>query len=136
MKNDIEAEFAKDFDGWINLKKNMDALSKMPTINEGEVWWCGIGTNVGVEISGKSRRYSRPVLILKKLSKHGFMGIPLTSKRKHGSWFVNFEFLDAIETAVAGQARVMSVSRLYSKMGQVPKTDFDKVKAGFLKLYG
>lgn len=132
---EAEEDFFKDFDGWIDLKKDMERLRKMPTVNEGEVWWCGVGTNVGVEISGKGCRFSRPVLILKKLSQFGFMGIPLTSKPKTGSWYVTFEFLGIQEAAAICQARVMSVSRLYGKMGQVPKTDLDKVKAGFHKLY-
>ncbi len=131
----MEKEFVKDFDGWINLKKKMDKFNKYPTINEGEVWWCGVGTNVGVEISGKGKRYSRPVLVLKKLSKFGFMAVPLTSKQKEGSWYINFEFQNKIQTAVVGQARVISVLRLNEKMGQVPKSDLDKVKAGFLNLY-
>lgn len=88
----MDEEFIKDFDGWIGLKKNMDTLAKVPTVNEGEVWWCGVGANVGVEISGKGKRHSRP-------------------------------------------ARVISVSRLYNKMGQVPKSDLDKIKLGFRELY-
>lgn len=131
----MEEEFIKDFDGWIELKKDMNELGKLPTINEGEVWWCGVGTNVGVEISGKGKRYSRPVLVLKKLSKFGFMAIPLTSKPKKGSWYVSFEFQEKAQTAVVGQARVVSASRLYGKMGELPKSDFNKVKAGFLNLY-
>lgn len=128
-------EFIKDFDDWNDLKKNMDKLAKLPTINDGEIWWCGVGANVGVEISGKGKRYSRPVLIMKKLSRFGFMGVPLTSQPKKGSWYVGFEFLGKLETAVVGQAKTISVSRLYSKMGQVPKSDLDRVKAGFLALY-
>lgn len=131
----MEEEFVKDFDGWIKLKKDMNEFGKLPTINEGEVWWCGVGMNVGVEISGKGKRYSRPVLVLKKLSKFGFMAIPLTSKPKEGSWCVSFEFQEKAQTAVVGQARVVSASRLYGKMGELPKSDFDKVKAGFLDLY-
>ena len=127
--------FTKDFGGWIVLKKNMDELGKLPTISEGEIWWCGIGANVGVEISGKSKRHSRPVLILKKLSRFGFMGIPLTSKRKSGSWYVSFEFQNIIQTAAVGQARTMSSSRLYDKMGQIPESDLNRVKAAFLELY-
>ena len=133
--SDMEEDFIKDFDGWIDLKKDMDELGKLPTINEGEVWWCGVGTNVGVEISGKGKRYSRPVLVLKKLSKFGFMAVPLTSKPKEGSWYVSFEFLGVIETAVVGQARVMSVSRLYDRMGRLPESDLQRVKDGFHKLY-
>lgn len=131
----MEDGFIKDFDGWISLKKNMDKLGKLPTINEGEVWWCGVGTNVGVEIDGKGQRYSRPVLVLKKLSKFGFMAIPLTSQPKEGSWYVNFEFLGITEAAAICQARVMSVSRLYGRMGRVPESDLQKVKDGFHKLY-
>lgn len=131
----MDEEFIKDFDGWIGLKKNMDTLAKVPTVNEGEVWWCGVGANVGVEISGKGKRHSRPVLVLKKLSKFGFMAVPLTSQPKEGSWYVSFKFLGKTETAVVGQARVISVSRLYNKMGQVPKSDLDKIKLGFRELY-
>ena len=128
-------EFIKDFDDWISLKKQMDECRKLPTINEGEVWWCGIGANVGVEISGKSKRHSRPVLILKKLSKFGFMAIPLTSQLKEGSWYVSFEFLGKTQTAAICQARMISVSRLYDCMGRVPESDFQKVKNGFHELY-
>lgn len=131
----MEDNFTKDFDGWIELKKDMDKFGKLPTINEGEVWWCGVGTNVGVEISGKGQRYSRPVLVLKKLSKFGFMAVPLTSKPKEGSWYVSFEFQGMIQTAVVGQARVISTQRLNEKMGQVPKSDLEKVRNGFLRLY-
>lgn len=63
------------------------------------------------------------------------MGIPLTSQEKTGSWYIEFIFLGKKEFAAICQARVMSVSRLYSKIGQIPKTDLEKVKAGFMKLY-
>jgi len=113
----------------------MDRFGKLPTINEGEVWWCGVGANVGVGISGKGRRYSRPVLVLKKLSKFGFMAVPLTSESNGGSWYVSFEFQGMIQTAVVGQAQVISVQRLNEKMRQVSKSDLEKVRNGFLELY-
>lgn len=87
-----EQRFIKDFDGWISVKKKMDKINKLPTINEGDIWWCG-------------------------------------------SWYVGFEFLGTTQTAVVGQARVLSVSRLYNKMGQIPASDLEKVKIGFLNLY-
>ena len=128
-------EFYKDFDGWAELSKKLDENQKMPTIREGEVWWCSIGANIGVEICGKGDTQTRPVIIMKKLSKHCFMGVPLTTKEKIGSWYMAFGFLGKRETAVVGQARVMSVSRLHSRMGQIPKTDFDMVKERFIELY-
>lgn len=108
---------------------------KLQLVRNGEVWWVGVGENVGVEINGKSEYFSRPVLVLKKLSRYGFMGVPLTSQPHEGTWYVPFEFQDRIETAVLSQARVFSVARLYERIGQVPDTDLEKVREGFLKLY-
>ena len=105
------------------------------TVKGGEIWWCAVGENVGVEINGKNEEFSRPVLVLKKLSKYGFMGIPLTSQEHVGSWYVEFVFQDKKQTAVLAQARVISVFRLYKKMGTVPNSDLEMVKRGFRKLY-
>jgi len=108
---------------------------KIQRVRNGEIWWVGVGENVGVEINGKSEYYSRPVLVLKKLSRYGFMGVPLTSQAHEGSWYVPFEFQDRIETAVLAQARVFSVARLYGRIGQAPDSDLEKVREGFLRLY-
>lgn len=127
----------KLLEDWNIIKEDFHNLpdSKLRPLREGEVWWTGIGENVGVEINGKSEYFSRPVLILKKFSRYGFMGIPLSSQEHVGPWYVNFSFQDKIQTAVLSQARVYSTSRLYSRMGQVPESDLEKVRAGFLALY-
>lgn len=125
----------KHFEEWIELKEKLHFNAKAPKILEGEVWWCSFGENVGVEINGKSVRFTRPVLIMKKLSRYGFMGIPLTSQEKTGSWYVKFGFLEKMEFAALCQARVMSVSRLHSKMGQVPARDLIIIKKSFCSLY-
>lgn len=125
----------KRFDEWMSVKEGLHLLGKYPQFNTGDVWWCGIGENVGVEINGKSERFSRPVLILKKLSRHGFMGVPLTSQPHEGTWYANFIFQERLQYAALAQARTMSVSRLYNKMGQLPLSDLDIVREAFKKLY-
>ena len=82
----------KHFEEWIELKSGLHFNARCPRIHEGEVWWCSFGENVGVEINGKSSRFTRPVVIMKKLSKFGFMGVPLTSQEKTGSWYARFGF--------------------------------------------
>ncbi len=123
------------FDEWNEVKKNTNKAGRMPRVKEGEVWWCAMGKNVGVEINGKSGAFSRPVLVLKKLSRFGFMGIPLTSQLHEGEWYVPFTFQMRCEIAVLAQARVMSVARLYRKIGDVTKGDMIRIKTGFGKLY-
>lgn len=125
----------KHFNDWIVLKEKLHNNGRLPRISDGEVWWCSFGENVGVEINGKSARFTRPVLVLKKLSKFGFMGIPLTSQKKSGTWYAKFEFLGKQEYAAICQARVMSVSRLHTKIGQVPDSDMRIVSDAFVELY-
>ena len=104
-------------------------------ISEGEVWWCAVGENVGIEINGKSEFFSRPVLIAKKLSKFGFLAVPLTSQKHEGSWYVNFGFKNKTQYAALAQMRVMSATRLYRYIGKVPDSDLQVVKDGLRRLY-
>lgn len=125
----------KSFEEWMPLKKSLHFNAKHPRILDGEIWWCSFGENVGVEINGKSARFTRPVLILQKLSAFSFMGIPLTSQEKSGSWYAEFVFLGKREFAAICQARVLSVSRLHSKLGRVSESDLEIVRKAFHKLY-
>ncbi len=125
----------KHFDEWNEIKKNMHRLGHLPKVSEGSVYWCGFGENVGIEINGKNALFSRPVLIFKKLSRYGFLGIPLTSQPHTGSWYVSFQFKGRNETAVLAQIKVLSASRLYTKMGQIDETDMQRIKIGFHNLY-
>ena len=125
----------KHFDRWIGLKEKIHFSYSKPWISEGEIWWCAMGENVGVEINGKNSRFSRPVLVMKKLNGESFMGVPLTSQRKTGIWYSKFNSLGKEEYAALCQARVMSVSRLYSKMGEITQVDLRKIKKDFCALY-
>ena len=125
----------KHFPEWMGLKEDIHSSGRLPNIKEGEIWWCAIGENVGVEINGKSQAFSRPILIFKKLSKFGFMGIPLTSQPHQGDWYVHFVFNGKTQIATLAQARVVSVSRLYDKLGEISDSDFELIKARFGKLY-
>jgi mRNA interferase MazF len=126
----------KRFAEWIKIKEEIHDIGAIPPLlKDGEIWWCAFGENVGIEINGKNAPFSRPVFIYKKLSRDGFMGIPLTSGHKVGSWYVNFDFQTKQQTACLSQARVMSSSRLLNRMGRLDDRDIAKIKAGFKKLY-
>ena len=73
--------------------------------------------------------------MMKKLSKFGFMGIPLTSKFHDGIWYVEFVFKNRKQYAALAQARVFSIYRLCRKMGSMSDSDLELVKDGFKKLY-
>ncbi len=63
------------------------------------------------------------------------MGVPLSSQMHDGTWYVKFKFKGKYEVAVFSQIKVFSVSRLYTKMGQIDKADMLRIKTGFHELY-
>ncbi|MBR2543289.1 type II toxin-antitoxin system PemK/MazF family toxin [Candidatus Saccharibacteria bacterium] len=122
---------------WFPIKERKHNIipRKIPKVSEGEVWWLAIGENVGVEMNGKSEYFSRPVVIFRKLSHLGFMGIPLSTQNHSGAWYVNFRFQNKEICAVLSQAKVFSTARLYNRLGQIAENDMLKIKNGFSNLY-
>ncbi len=126
----------KNFIGWITLKSKLDSKNKKPPLfKEGEIWWCSLGENIGVEINGKSKDFTRPVLVFKKLSNQGFLGIPMTTQTKSGNWYVSVRQSGKDAVVNLSQARVLSFKRMYSKIGELDDADCFLVYEAFLKLY-
>ena len=126
----------KRFLEWIGIKEKIHTTSRGPQLfKEGEIWWCAVGENIGIEINGKGKMFSRPVLVYKKLSRQGFMAVPLSTQIKDGTWYVKITFQGKVHSANIAQARVVSVQRMYQKMGELDEADREKIKSGFLRLY-
>src|SRR3989344_2046680 len=97
----------KNFDEWNNKKKKLDMATHIPPlISEGDLWWCSVGENVGAESSGKGQNFTRPIVILKKFGKVSFLGIPTTTKKQKGSWYVGFKHKGVDEVAMLNQVRI------------------------------
>ena len=126
----------KRFAEWITLKSDLHQSEQQPPlVSEREIWWASVGENVGSEINGKSKLFSRPVIIYKKLS-HGFyFVVPTTSQSKEGSWFVPIRYKDKPMVACLHQARAIDYRRLSSRLGQLDGDDFSDVQIGFHRLY-
>ena len=125
----------KNYRQWMGTKSFINNNGIRRSFKEGDIWWAAVGENVGVEIDGKSRKYSRPVLILKKHSSLFFTAVPLSTQIHTGTWYVQFDFRGKTQTAVVVQAKPMDVSRLYERIGEVSKGDYSKIMAGFQLLF-
>lgn len=131
MENNINS---KNFKGWITTKEKLHNAGRIRSINVGDVWWYAAGENIRTEMNGKSDRFSRPVLIVKKFGKYSFWGVPLTTQPHDGSWYVPFEFQGKTEIAAVHQMRNVDVCRLYDKIGEVPKSDLRLVTDRIIEL--
>ena len=114
--------FIKRFAKWLSLKQRLDSQSHTPPLfKEGEIWWCFIGENVGVEICGKGDLFTRPILILRRYNQYSFFGLALTTKQKTGKWYFPIEFNGKRQNVVLSQGRIFDYRRLKEKMGQIPE---------------
>jgi mRNA interferase MazF len=129
----MDEEYIKDFEGWSHLKQKLDAKTKPPFFREGQVWWCSLGVNVGFEIYGKSRVYTRPVLILKKYSQQTFFGLPMSSKRKDRTAYYPIIFQNCEGSLILDQGRTLDSRRLTERMGEFSETMFAELKEAFKK---
>ncbi len=116
------------YDEWNNLKKKVSKSNKQILFKEGEVWWCSLGYNIGTETFGKGRIFSRPILILKKLSNETSICIPLTTKIKVGSWFVRIQIHDVDNYVMLNQIRMLHAKRFQRRMFVVGNSTFNTIK--------
>lgn len=117
-----------DLDQWNSLKKNLNNISKTPFFNEKEIWWCSIGINIGSEIYGKGRTFTRPILVLKKFNKYSFLAIPLSTKIKDISGYFRLNFKGREISAVIKDIKKMDSRRLSDKIGKLSEEKFKEVK--------
>lgn len=115
----------KRYDDWNEVKKHTENAENYLQFKSREIYNAKIGENIGFEQNGKGDEFVRPVLILKRLTKDMFFGIPLSTIHRDGSFFYNFEFIEGVQsTALLVQARLFSPKRLLNKIGMINKEDF------------
>ncbi len=126
-------EYKKDFDKWNVKKKVVNAveISSSFYFHEREIWWCAVGVNVGAEMDGKNEHFERPVLIVRKMSKEQFFGVPLTSKDKKGIYFVPVSYGKQQGSICLSQFKTFSSRRLLRKIDTLDKENFANVKSAF-----
>lgn len=123
------------YDQWNKIKKSIQQKDRLLYFKERQIWWCNVGQNLGSEVYGKGNAFTRPVLVYKKLSKELFLGIPLTSKVKEGTWYQGIKFGNKYMTALLNQVRIFDLKRMINRIGQISDRDFNKIKTGFNSLY-
>lgn len=126
----------KKFFEWMWIKEKLHHHEYVPPLfKEGEIWWCHAGENIGIEMNGKGERFTRPFFVLKKYDRYSFLGLPLTTKEKTGTWYVVVHFGGGNQTIVLAQGRVFDYRRLKEKMGELEEGESEKVHEGYFLLH-
>lgn len=125
----------KDFEKWHDEKNKLHEKESRVYFHEREVWWCSIGANVGFEEDGKGKRFSRPVVIVRKFNKEVSLAIPLTTKMRTGRYYFPMKLHDTIpRMAVLSQIRLIDAKRLSDKFGVVTEENFFEMKKALIRI--
>jgi mRNA interferase MazF len=69
------------FMNWIEIKIRLHFKShEPPLVTEGDIWWASLGENIGTEINGKGPLFTRPLIVLRKLSRETYFVVPVTTQ--------------------------------------------------------
>src|SRR4051812_24730319 len=118
----------KDYDGWMQVKKSLEARERTIIFHEREIWWCALGTNLGVETDGKNKLRTRPVLIVKRFNKQLLWVVPLTSTAKTGIFYLPVSYRGQTSYLVLSQLRAISSKRLMRQLWTMPHGRFNAVR--------
>ena len=110
--------YVKRFDVWFKIKPHLDDLTTYPKFQEGDVWWCHIGENVGHEECGKGSKFLRPIIVLKKFNNRIFFGIPTSSKLKDSPFYRPLVVKGIRVSALMSQMKLFDVKRLLYKQSK------------------
>jgi mRNA-degrading endonuclease toxin of MazEF toxin-antitoxin module len=103
-----------DFNNWNIIKKETDSFGSK-NFKHGEVYWCRLGVNIGVEIDGKGQEYLRPIIVLKKFSNECLLAAPITTKLHVGNWYYKIKIQDKDCEVVLIQIKLIDSKRLTQK---------------------
>ena len=128
-------EIIQKFKEWFGLKIKLSFKAGNLVFKQNELWWCSLGLNLGEETYGKGEKFTRPVLIFKKLTSNSFVAFPLTTQEKKGSWYAQIETQGVKRWAMLNQIRILDKKRLTNRIGALNSADVEGVKKGFINLY-
>jgi len=125
-----------EFDEWNEVKKGLHKKENFLKFRPRDIFFMSVGQNIGGEVYGKDKLFLRPVLVYKKLTKTTFLGIPLTSKIKEGSYFFQFNYKqNKISTALFHQMRIFDIRRADYFSGRINMNIWENLNEALKKFF-
>jgi mRNA-degrading endonuclease toxin of MazEF toxin-antitoxin module len=131
----MKEKYTKDFNRWNQKKQEIDVYDHGRQCHEGQIWVMSFGVNIGREIDGKDHDFVRPVLVVKRINRDTFIGVPLTKTRKDSQWYVPC-VVDSKEGSInISQVRLFDQKRLLRFIQNVDSDVFITIKEKLRSLF-
>lgn len=121
------------YDKWNSLKQKIEKRKQLQ-FSEREILFISMGQNIGYEQYGKGENFLRPVVVLKKFSKHLFLGIPLSSKVKDNFFFHTVHFKGRENSALLLQSKTFDSKRIHYRLATLSQNEFKKLVEKFCEV--
>lgn len=126
----------KNFNDWNKLKIKIDKIGNFPHPKVGKIWWCKIGVNVGSEILGKGREFTRPVFVINDDGNESCICVPLSSKLKVSKYSCVINTVDGkVHTASVYQIKNIDKRRFKAKIYELDRNEYLKVRDCYLEVF-
>ena len=113
---------------WLKTKTRIQTQLNRPFYDEGSVWWCNLGYNVGDEENGKGEDFLRPVIVIRKFNKNICLVVPLSTKLKDNKYYYQIEFATITQSALISQIRTIDTKRFIKRKGQLTQNELKLLK--------
>ena len=127
--------YIKDFDSWNEMQKQLNSDDRQVNIRAGEIRWVAFGVNIGSEIDGKGKSFTRPALIVHVIGSNLALVVPLSTKVKDMVGYIPFEFHGRIVSLCVHQSRTISQKRILSRKGRISENKLGKIKEQLKKFF-
>jgi hypothetical protein len=123
------------FSVWNNKKQILHNKNQYLQFKERDILFLSVGQNIGHEQYGKGDEFLRPVLVYKKFNARTFLGIPLSSKQKDGSYYFSFSYKnEVISIANFSQMKTYDIKRAKYVSGYLKVQEFKKLSKKLISL--
>lgn len=124
----------KDYARWHQEKKRLNGASSKVLFQERDIWWCKLGLNIGYEQDGNPYLFTRPVVILRKMSADTALVVPLTTRMPRGEYEMDLGIIAGrSSTALLQQLRFVDRRRFTKKIGKLKKPRFQELLAAIIR---
>jgi len=127
----------KDFDGWNEVKKDIDKNFKNKFYHPKEIWWCSLGINIGNEQNGHLKNFQRPVLVLRQLSRRTCIILPLTTSSNVHRYRISIGKVSGQNASVIlSQIKVIDTKRFLNKINNnIDDETFEQIRKAVRELF-
>jgi len=127
--------YIKDFDNWNEMQKHLNSNDMNVNIRAGEIRWVAFGVNIGSEIDGKGKSFTRPALIIHVIGSNLALVVPLSTKVKEMAGYIPFEFQGKTVSLCIHQSKTISQKRILSRKGRISDKKLSEIKERLKKFF-